>query len=273
MNRNLEVWFSDYVRGFYTGIEEDDRNIELKEVHTRCVRENMERLCAALELDAENRRLADYIALFHDIGRFEQYRKYRTFSDRNSVNHALLGVRVLARHKALAGLPDQARRIVFRAIAFHNAAELPHCSTGIERALMELIRDADKLDIWRVVTTYYHREDRSPNKAVELDLPDTAEWNPKILETLMAHRFARLADMRTLNDFKLLQIGWVYDLNYRESFRILQERRYIEAIAETLPDAPEIRAAVQEALRTIADPPFTRNVHGGVAAAVDENPT
>jgi putative nucleotidyltransferase with HDIG domain len=247
-----EGWFSDYVRGFYTGIAEDDRNIELKEVHTRCVRENMERLCAAMDLDAENRGLADHIALFHDIGRFEQYRKYRTFSDRKSVNHALLGIRVLARYKVLAGLPDQVRRIVLRAIAFHNAAELPHSSTGIERTLMQLIRDADKLDIWRVVTSYYHREDRSPNKTVELDLPDRAEWNPKILEALMAHRFARLADMRTLNDFKLLQIGWVYDLNFGESFRILKERRYIEAIAETLPDASEIRDAVQEALRYIA---------------------
>lgn len=257
MIRDPEIWFTDYVRGFYTGIAEDDRNIELKEVHTRCVRENMKRLCTALDLDAENCRLADHIALFHDIGRFEQYRTYRTFSDRKSVNHALLGVRVLARYKVLAEIPYCSRRIVFRAIAFHNAAELPHSSTGIERTLMQLIRDADKLDIWRVVTTYYHRKDRTSNKTVELDLPDTAEWNPKILESLMTHRFARLTDLRTLNDFKLLQIGWVYDLNFGESFRMLQERRYIEAIAETLPDVQAIRTAVQEALRHVAKPPLT----------------
>lgn len=246
-----ENWFEEYVGGFYTGIEEDDRNIELKVIHTRHVRENMKRLCVSLGLGDAECRLADLIALFHDVGRFEQYRNYRTFSDRKSVNHARLGVRVLARNRVLAGISPAARRTLSRAIAFHNAASIPDEAEDYERTLMQLIRDADKLDIWRVVTAYYHRKDRTPNRTVELDLPDTPHWNPKILEALTAYRFARIEDMQTLNDFKLLQIGWVFDLNFEESFRIVQERRYIEAIAETLPDAPEIHAAVQEALRYI----------------------
>ncbi|MEW6259991.1 MAG: HD domain-containing protein [Thermodesulfobacteriota bacterium] len=253
--RDPETWFRKYVDGFYTGIEEDDRNIELKDIHTQHVRKNMERLCASLGLDTGKRDLADLIALFHDVGRFEQYRKYRTFSDRKSVNHARLGVQVLARHHVLDGLSPAARKIVFRAVAFHNAAELPTATATDERTFMQLIRDADKLDIWRVVTDYYRRTDRSPNKTVELDLPDTPQWSRNILEALMAHRFACIADMKTLNDFKLLQIGWVFDLNFDESFRIVRERKYIEAIAETLPDVAEIHAAVQEALRYIVRAP------------------
>lgn len=249
-----QTWFETYVGGFYTGIEEDDRNIALKETHTRCVRNNMQRLCASLNLGEEDRSIADLIALFHDIGRFEQYRTYRTFSDRTSVNHALLGVRVLARNRVFAGLSFETRRIVLRAIAFHNAAEIPSTVKGADRLFMQLIRDADKLDIWRVVTDYYHRKDGSPNKTVELDLPNTAQWSSNILNALMNRRFARIADMRTLNDFKLLQIGWVFDLNFAESFRILREQRYIEAIAETLPDHPDIRSAVDTALDFIADP-------------------
>lgn len=256
MVQDPQSWFETYVCGFYTGIEEDDRNIALKQTHTRCVQNNMQRLCTSLNLGEKARTIADLIALFHDIGRFEQYRTYRTFSDRISVNHALLGVRVLAKNRVLAGLSSETRRIVLRAIAFHNAAELPRAVERTERLFMQLIRDADKLDIWRVVTDYYHRKDGSPNKTVELGLPDTAQWSPNILNALMERRFARIADMRTLTDFKLLQIGWVFDLNFEESFRILRERNYIESIAETLPDHPDIRSAVHIALDFVADPPI-----------------
>ena len=66
--------------------------------------------------------LAEAIALLHDIGRFMQYRKYRTFFDRISENHARLGIRELVRTLALSCLESQDRRILTRAVSFHNAA-------------------------------------------------------------------------------------------------------------------------------------------------------
>jgi hypothetical protein len=240
----LKEWFTQYVSGFYTGKYEHDRNIRLKEDHTHRVCQNILLLCRSLNLSQADRFLAETISLFHDIGRFEQYRRYRTFNDLKSQNHAYLGLQIMARHRILSGINIPERRMLTLAIAYHNAATLPENAS--ERALlfMKLIRDADKLDIWKVVIDYYQERLVNPNKAIELDLPDSSECSPKALDALYQGRFARIQDMRTLNDFKLLQISWAYDLNFNKSFQILSDRQYIERIAETLPDFPVITDAI-----------------------------
>ena len=53
-----------------------------------------------------------------------------------------------------------------------------------------------------------------------------------------------LSMLKTLNDFKLLQLSWVFDLNFTASFRQLQERDYIGGIAATLPRSDRIDSLV-----------------------------
>ena len=245
---SLKIWFKDYVADFYTGNDDDDRNIRLKEEHTHRVCRNITDLVNSLGLPSEDACLAEAIALFHDIGRFMQYRKYRTFFDRISENHARLGIRELARARALSCLESQDRRILTRAVSFHNAATLPDNEAERVLLFMKLIRDADKLDIWRVVTDYYREKDIRPNETIELGLPDPPECSEAVIRSVLNHRFASVNDIKTLNDFKLLQISWVFDLNFRKSFLLLKERRYIDAIHDTLPDLPSIRRAVNHAV-------------------------
>ena len=121
-----------------------------------------------------------------------------------------------------------------------------------ERTLffMRLLRDADKLDIWRVFCDYYRqrrlRPGEAPNKTIELGLPDLPACSPAVFEALRQGRYARMEDLRTLNDFKLLQISWVYDLNFQPSFKALQKRGYIEQIVATLPSTEELSATVKQ---------------------------
>ena len=244
----LSAWFTDYVAGFYTGDPETDANIGLKEIHTRRVRENMAAIAEALGQSPADRRLADAMALLHDIGRFEQYRVYRTFLDLASENHARLGIRVLARHRPMKALAPADRRRILRSIAFHNAAALPADEDEYGLTFMRMLRDADKLDIWRVVTEYYRNGASSSASAVGLGLPDIPECSGPVVKTLAAGRFVRISDVRTLNDFKLLQISWVYDLNYPPSFTMLAERGYLRAIADTLPPSSTVEKAVERAI-------------------------
>lgn len=247
----MKNWFTRYVAGYYTGEPEHDRNIRLKEDHTDRVCRNMSQLCQSLDLPPADSHLATAIALFHDVGRFEQYRRYRTFNDMKSKNHAFLGLQSLARHRVLSDLDIAERRTVTYSIACHNAATLPAETTERMRLFMKLIRDADKLDIWQVVVDYYRERAVKPNKTIELDLPDTPECSQSALDALREGRFVRIHEMKTLNDFKLLQISWVFDLNFSRSFEILQARQFIERIAETLPDTPEARDAVGCAFRYV----------------------
>ena len=73
---------------------------------------------------------------------------------------------------------------------------------------------------------------------------------------LAAGRIVRLEDVRVLNDFKLLQISWVYDLNFRTSYSLLQQRGHIAALAATIPPNEETEQAVALAVAMI-----TRKAH------------
>ncbi|MFH2220076.1 MAG: HD domain-containing protein [Pseudomonadota bacterium] len=245
--KNLKKWFSDYVSGFYRRDADYNRPIRLKEEHTRRVCENIIALGKALDLPGHDMLLAETMALFHDVGRFKQYAEYGTFNDRISINHARLGIRQLATRRVLSVYTRDERRLITRAIAFHNALALPETDAPRQLFFMRLLRDADKLDIWQVFIDYYQERRTKPSTVIEIGLPDGPGYSKQIVEALNAQRFARMQDLKTLNDFKLLQISWVFDLNFTPSFRMVRHREYIERIAATLPDSEEITAAVDRA--------------------------
>lgn len=41
-----------------------------------------------------------------------------------------------------------------------------------------------------------------------------------------------------------MQLSWVYDLNFRHSFRLMTERAYIRKLAAVLPQTEEIAGAI-----------------------------
>ncbi len=194
-----------------------------------------------LGLGEKQLRLAQITALFHDIGRFEQYARYQTFMDRQSENHAILGVKALKKLQGLNFLDKPLKSLVFRIILYHNRAVLPPKETPLCLFFSKLLRDADKLDIWRVVTDYYHQKDSGRNKTIELDLPDTPGISRNVSKALMNQTIVDINQISSLNDLKLLQIGWIFDLNFSPAFKAVQSRRYLETIFEALPPSKEMR--------------------------------
>ena len=226
----LKVRFQEYVKQFSSHDPTVQQNMDLKAEHTRRVCEAVKDIGASLDLSKDDLCLAEVSGLLHDIGRFAQYSLYRTFADDRSENHALLGVKVIKANRFLEGLEPAAADIVVRVVGYHNRAALP--AGEEERCLffLKLLRDADKVDIWRVVTQYYQNAGNRRNRSIELDLPDMDGVSPCVYEDLMKGRPVQMADLRTLNDFKLLQIGWIYDVNFPRTFQIVQERKYLQII-------------------------------------------
>ena len=241
---DLRRWFSDYCRTFYTENEEDNRNIRLKEEHTARVCGAMELLADSLALSAADRRIAAAVALFHDVGRFEQYRRFRTFKDSASINHAALGVRVLVEEGVLAGLPEEERRLIASSVGLHNVFRVPAGLGERHRQFLRLIRDADKLDIWRVFIEFYRQPEGERASAVGLGFPDIPECTPEVVATLLRGEMVDLATLRTLNDFKLLQLSWVFDLNFPRSRELVRELGYVERLAETIPRSADVDRAI-----------------------------
>lgn len=241
---NLKQWFSDYCKTFHTSIAEDQQNITLKEEHTLHVCDNMAAIARDLSLDEGGVMLAEAVALFHDIGRFPQYRKYRTFRDSVSVNHAALGARVLIENNVLGNALKDEKGLIIRTVTLHNVFAVPEGLGPDALLFLKMVRDADKLDIWRVSLEYYSQSEAERASAVGLELPDTNGYSPDILESLRRKEMVQMSALKTLNDFKLLQLAWIFDLNFTSSLRMVAERRYIERMAALLPDADGIRTAV-----------------------------
>ena len=241
----LKQWFSGYCRSFYTPEPADQKNILLKEEHTARVIVNMAEIAGRLGLNEHARSVAEVIALFHDVGRFPQYHQYRTFRDSLSVNHATLGARVLTEQDVLRGLSVSDRELVLRAVSLHNVFSLPAQLDEETLLFVKMIRDADKLDIWRVFIGYYELPGKDRPNAAGLGLPDTPDYSASELDSLGKGEMVHLTSLRTLNDFKLLQLAWIFDLNFARSLELVRERSYVDRLSSTLPGTPEIAAAVK----------------------------
>lgn len=155
--------------------------------------------------------------------------------DSKSENHGELGVKVLKQVKALAALDEDTQDLILKAIPYHNRLSIPEDEPHIYTCFSKLLRDADKLDIYCLVTHYYNSNEAQRSAAVELDLPDTPEVSEEVMTSLTEGKMISLHQLKSLNDFKLLQMAWVYDVNYQPTFRMIYERDFLKKIRDTMP--------------------------------------
>jgi putative nucleotidyltransferase with HDIG domain len=237
----FQNWFEHYVETFRSPDPYTDRNNRLKKDHSLRVRDHCIAIARSLHLPEEQRLLAETIGLFHDIGRFEQFRKYRTFSDKRSENHAELGAAVMKQENILSRLAPGEQDVILKGIQFHNARDIPADRDPDTRFFLKIVRDADKLDILELLAEFYNSADTGNNPALALDLPDTPGISEAVLDDLRAQRCVDLKNCRSVNDFKCLQSSWVFDLNFPYSLEHVKTGGQIRRIMQTLPQTPEIR--------------------------------
>lgn len=128
--------------------------IKLKVKHILRVVENSKRIAQELGLDDESIKLAELIGIFHDMGRFEQVRLYDTFSDKDTgLDHAAYSLKVLYDDGLVKKFIDTTKYddIIKKAVFNHNKANIDESVTSQALLFSKIIRDADKLDIYRVI--------------------------------------------------------------------------------------------------------------------------
>lgn len=238
----LKFWFTGYVRSFRSSDKELQQNINLKVSHTKRVCTQIKNISNKLGLSTDESALAEIIALLHDIGRFEQITRYKTYNDSISEDHAELGIKILQQHGVLNRFENPIQDLIVCPIKNHNKKSLPVDVN--ERCLFftKLLRDADKLDILKVVTSYYLRKKPEENGMVVLNLPDTPGISREVYNSLINRKTVDIKLVRNLNDFKLLQAGWIYDINFQPAVDIIRENQYLEMIRGVLPESKEINA-------------------------------
>jgi HD domain len=238
----FKKWFYGYVASFYGDDELTNYNIKLKEDHTRRMSGDTLLIAEGLGLNQQQKLIAQTITLFHDVGRFEQFKKYRTYNDVGTENHSLLGLKVLAEKKILDCLDKREKEIVETAIGLHGEKELPG-GLGEETELFaKLIRDIDKLDIYCVMLSRLDDFRKDPEKArTTLGFSEKDGYSKNIVKAITKNRTVDYGDIKSLNDMILVMLGWVIDINFMPTLKEIKKRKLFEQLISFLPDNEDIR--------------------------------
>lgn len=237
-------WFDTFVAAHHMDAPEDNARLELKREHCLLVMNEAREQARELSLSPRMVELATVAGLCHDVGRFPQYQRFRTFRDPDSANHGLLGVIALARNGGLSWLSPEDRSLVRLAVAVHNRKALP---PAVEAArdedaglLAYIVRDADKLDILRIMIEHF-KQPGPKDPVVFLGLPDDPErYEPAILASIEDGQTGCYEAMRTVNDFALLLLSWINALKFERTRRLFFERGHARDLFSFLPDTPAL---------------------------------
>jgi hypothetical protein len=232
-----EEWFAAYAAGKIAEAGPDVEPLRLKCEHTRRVLANAREIVRAEHFSPRLARAALLAALYHDVGRFDQYLRHRTFNDRVSCNHAVLGIKIINRQRCLDG--EELRPIIGAAVALHNRFILPAALADDLQRITLVVRDADKLDILRLMDEELHGEGKSA-RAVVYGLPDDpARASDKIIAAALAGRPASYGDLQSVGDFRLLLAAWIFEMNFAASRRRFAVNGHAQRLLAALPpDSP-----------------------------------
>lgn len=197
-------------------------------------------------------------ALFHDISRFEQYRKFGTFLDPASFDHGNRSAELIEEHGFLRELDEKDRRIILTAIRFHNKPRIPGGCPEEALSTAKMVRDADKLSILTIVWEFFTDPEKS-DPAIKLSLPDTPGFTPEILDAVMHGQPVLYSSFRCVNDFIITLFAWTADLNFPASSAFALENRLYEKLGTLLPPGPDsgrLRDMAEKRLKKAAEVPF-----------------
>ena len=193
---------------FVSNYDMENERIKLKYNHSYRVMKLSEKYSKKIGFSKEDIELAKIIGLLHDIGRFEQVKLYNTFNDKESVDHALLGVKLLFEDGLISKFWDKEEdyEIIKYSILNHNKYLLEEIDDDRVMKHAKLIRDVDKLDIIFLEGKLDEVKLRATNDPITKEIKDS----------FYRHETIDLKYKKVLNDFIVLYFAFIYDLNYKE---------------------------------------------------------
>lgn len=235
--------FTTYVAGY----DPQNPRIALKVAHTLRVASLCERIARAEGLGADDVDRAWLLGLLHDIGRFEQVRRYDTFNDAASVSHAALGVEVLFGEGEGAAAGPLVRlfadacddELVRLAVGTHSDYRLPEGLDERTHLFCNILRDADKVDILKVNCLCPIRDIYGISEQTMRE----SQLSPTCEEVFYQHRCIPRGIRRFPADIMLGHICFAWELVCEESRAIVREQGHLASMLSRTWEQPETQAA------------------------------
>ena len=226
--------FQNYVSAYNPA----DPKIRLKIDHTFRVAG----LCRIIAKEAgTDPELSWLCGMLHDIGRFEQVRRFNTFVDADSVDHAQLSSELLFDDGLITSFaPDldhASSHMLKTAIQCHSLYRLPAALSSEEASYCNVLRDADKIDIFRVNC------DTPPEEIynVTSDELRNADVTPEVKNCFLNHTAVQRNLRKTSIDYLVGHICLVFELVYPVSRAFAREQGYVQKILSFQSDNQQTR--------------------------------
>ena len=259
--KNVINAFAEYVRNY----DPSDEKIKLKIDHTYRVAGLCQRIAESLGLSEPDVDIAWLLGMLHDIGRFEQIRRFGTFNDVQSVDHAEFGADLLFKEGLirkfaegyyeeceLAEPENQEDEQIIKnnehhnkdtgllemAIRQHNKYRVQEDLTERQRMFCDILRDADKVDIFKV----------NADIPMEIIYDVTTEElkngviTKEVLESFYKKETVLKSVRRSAVDHIVGHISLLFELVYKESYRQAKEQGYVYKLLNFKSDVPEVNA-------------------------------
>lgn len=210
--------FKDYVYNF----DLNNEKIKLKYYHSIEVANISYELADKLNLSEEEKNLAKLIGYLHDIGRFKQVTMTDSFKDKN-IDHADIGIKILFEEGLIRNFIKDGKydEIIKKAIKYHNKYKVINSLSDKEKLFANIIRDSDKIDIFRVRIENYHN--------VILEAP-----SPKVIKDINDGKQINIVDIKNKTDSLLCTMAFIFDFNYKESINILRDKGYYKKFLDNI---------------------------------------
>ena len=232
-------YFDEYTKKY----DMSNPSINYKYYHSYRVQDNMILLAKNMNLPYKDIELASTIGLLHDIGRFEQYKRFKSFNDFN-LDHGDYACKLIKENDILKyfNIDKEDYDVVLTAIRNHNKFSIETDLSKREILFSKMIRDADKLDILYALGT---------EKLKEVVKEDDSEISKNVREAFMNEEIIRKSPNETINDNLVTLFGFIYDINYNITLDIIKTNKYYEKIYKRLKNKEKFKPYIDKVKKYI----------------------
>lgn len=210
----------------------EDEKVKLKIDHTYRVADLCEQLARSIALSDEDTDMAWFSGLLHDVGRFEQLRRFGIFNDAESIDHALYGAQILFDEEKLwdyigrDDISEEEMHFLRRVISCHSMYRVPEDYSAREKQFADILRDADKIDILKVNVEVPLEKIYN----VTTEELEQAEVTQAVMDSFAEKHATLRAIKRTCIDHVVGHISLVYELVYPYSVEVVVKQGYLDRL-------------------------------------------
>lgn len=234
----MEEEINKFTRFINENYNTDNRLIVEKYKHTLNVVKIILSIAKSMELTNDECMLAFYLGLFHDLGRFREVERQNRFNNL-TFDHGAYSNKILFNDDFIKnfGIDPSDYLLIKKAIFYHNKKELPISLSPRERFFAELLRDADRIDIFRVCSNNATMFNRDPSL--------------KVLNAFLNNESVDIHDVKNKSDTIILRINFVKLFSSYDALKVLDDLGYFKDYVSNIQVASEYTELFNSILKNI----------------------